>query len=67
MRPHAQSTYNASVLGDIGGFGGLFKLDSYREPILVASTDGVGTKINLAMSLDSYASIGADLLARDAV
>ena len=62
MRPHAQSTYNASVLGDIGGFGGLFKLDSYREPILVASTDGVGTKINLAMSLDSYASIGADLV-----
>ena len=62
MRPHAQSTYNPSVLGDIGGFGGLFKLDSYREPILVATTDGVGTKINLAMALDSYASIGADLV-----
>ena len=42
MRPFAQSTYNNRVLGDIGGFGGLFKLDSYREPILVASTDGVG-------------------------
>ncbi len=62
IRPHAQSTYNSRVLGDIGGFGGLFKLDGYREPILVASTDGVGTKINLAMAMDSFASVGADLV-----
>ena len=62
MRPFAQSTYNSRVLGDIGGFGGLFKLDSYREPILVASTDGVGTKINIAMQAGSFAGVGADLV-----
>ncbi len=62
MRPFAQSTYNSRVLGDIGGFGGLFKLDSYREPILVASTDGVGTKINIAMQAGSVAGVGADLV-----
>ena len=62
MRPFAQSTYNNRVLGDIGGFGGLFKLDSYREPILVASADGVGTKINIAGQAGSFATIGADLV-----
>ena len=62
MRPFAQSTYNSRVLGDIGGFGGLFKLDSYREPILVASADGVGTKITIAKQAGSLASVGADLV-----
>ena len=62
MRPFAQSTYNNRVLGDIGGFGGLFKLDSYREPILVASADGVGTKINIAMQAGAFAGAGADLV-----
>ncbi len=62
MRPFAQATYNSRVLGDIGGFGGLFKLDSYREPILVASADGVGTKINIARQAGSFASVGADLV-----
>ncbi len=62
IRPFVQSTYTSGVLGDIGGFGGLFKLDSYREPILVASTDGVGTKINIAMQRGSFASVGADLV-----
>ena len=62
MSPHVRTTYNSRVVGDIGGFGGLFKLDAYRQPILVASTDGVGTKINLAMDMRSCASIGADLV-----
>ena len=62
MRPFAQATYNSRVLGDIGGFGGLFRLDSYREPILVASADGVGTKITIAKQAGSLSSIGADLV-----
>lgn len=53
------------VLGGIGGFGGLFALDAqrYREPVLVSSTDGVGTKVELARRLGRYDTIGRDLVA----
>ncbi|TVR26387.1 MAG: phosphoribosylformylglycinamidine cyclo-ligase, partial [Nitriliruptor sp.] len=53
------------VLGGIGGFGGLFALDTsrYREPVLVSSTDGVGTKVDLARQLGVLDTIGRDLVA----
>jgi len=59
------ATYNKGVLSDIGGFGGLFKLDheAYAEPVLVASTDGVGTKLKLAQMLGRHDTIGIDLVA----
>jgi phosphoribosylformylglycinamidine cyclo-ligase len=59
-----RSTYRPEVLGDIGGFGGLFKVPGgYREPVLVASTDGVGTKIEVARALGRFTTIGIDLVA----
>lgn len=58
------STHTHGVLSDIGGFGGLYKPDSNVEsPVLVASTDGVGTKIKLACMWDVHNSIGIDLVA----
>ena len=58
-------TRRAEVLGDLGGFGGLFKIaaDRYRRPILVAGTDGVGTKIELAIQHDAHETVGIDLVA----
>src|SRR5258708_19071785 len=58
------STHRREVLGKVGGFGGLFALDvkKYREPILVSSVDGVGTKLKLAFALDRHDTIGADLV-----
>src|SRR4029077_9403615 len=58
------STHRREVLGKVGGFGGLFQLDlkKYREPILVSSVDGVGTKLKLAFTMDKHDTIGADLV-----
>ena len=58
------STHRKEVLGKVGGFGGLFALDpkKYREPILVSSVDGVGTKLKIAFALDRHDTIGADLV-----
>src|SRR6267154_97166 len=58
------ATRRREVLGKVGGFGGLFALDvkKYREPILVSSVDGVGTKLKLAFALDQHDTIGADLV-----
>ena len=58
-------TYGKGVLSDIGGFGGLFKLDTgaMAEPVLVAGTDGVGTKRKLAHDMDKHDTIGIDLVA----
>ena len=61
ISPIVRDTYTNSVLGDIGGFGGLFALGNYEEPILVASADGVGTKLRIAMAMDLMSSIGTDL------
>jgi phosphoribosylformylglycinamidine cyclo-ligase len=61
----ARSTFNASVLTEIGSFGGMFRpdLSPYREPVLVASTDGVGTKIKVAILAGVHDTVGYDLVA----
>ena len=58
------STHRREVLGKVGGFGGLFALDlrKYREPVLVSSVDGVGTKLKIAFAMDRHDTIGADLV-----
>ena len=64
IKPLAKKTYRAEVISGIGGFNGLFKTPSgYKEPILVASTDGVGTKLKLAFKLKKHDTIGIDLVA----
>jgi len=59
-----RSTFTPGVIGDIGGFGGLFRPDfsRYREPVLVASTDGVGTKLKVAVAAGRHDTCGADLV-----
>jgi phosphoribosylaminoimidazole synthetase len=61
----ARSTFNAGVLSEIGAFGGMFRPDlgRYQEPVLVASTDGVGTKIRVAVMAGVHDSVGYDLVA----
>jgi phosphoribosylformylglycinamidine cyclo-ligase len=61
----ARGTFNAAVLSEIGSFGGLFRpdLSAYREPVLVASTDGVGTKIKVALAAGRHDTVGYDLVA----
>jgi phosphoribosylformylglycinamidine cyclo-ligase len=63
--PLARSTFRPEVLGDLGGFGGLFRFDAarYHDPVLVASTDGVGTKLKIAFLLDKHDTVGIDLVA----
>jgi phosphoribosylformylglycinamidine cyclo-ligase len=58
------STHRREVLGKVGGFGGLFALDvkKYRQPVLVSSVDGVGTKLKLAFAMHKHDTIGADLV-----
>jgi len=65
IKPLAQATFNKGVITDIGGFGGLFKLDlqDFEEPVLVSSTDGVGTKLLLAFELGGHDTVGIDLVA----
>ena len=65
IRSLVKSTFRTGVLGEIGGFGGLFHLDvqKYRDPVLVAATDGVGTKIKIAILMDRHDTIGIDLVA----
>jgi phosphoribosylformylglycinamidine cyclo-ligase len=60
----AQRTFNRNVLGEIGGFGGLFRLDlqRWKSPILVSSADGVGTKLKVAFELGLHSTVGADLV-----
>lgn len=61
IKPIVKKTYNSNVLGDIGGFGGLFQLTDYKEPVLVSSADGVGTKLRIALAMDMLSSLGGDL------
>src|SRR5712691_3051214 len=58
------STHRREVLGKVGGFGGLFALDTkkYRQPVLVSSVDGVGTKLKIAFAMDRHDTIGQDLV-----
>lgn len=68
---HMRRTHGPRVITNVGGFAGLFRLDynetlfkrNYREPVLVACTDGVGTKIKLAIEAGAYEAIGQDLVA----
>ena len=65
IKPLVARTQRAEVMSGLGGFGGLFALDPgrYREPVLVSGTDGVGTKLMLAQSLNRHSTIGIDLVA----
>jgi len=64
MREHVKSTYTDGVLGDIGSFGGFFALPKgMEEPVLVAGTDGVGTKLKYAFVADKHDTIGIDAVA----
>ncbi|EJP33744.1 phosphoribosylformylglycinamidine cyclo-ligase [Selenomonas sp. FOBRC9] len=65
IKESVRATYRPEVLGDLGGFGGLFALNTknYREPVLVSGTDGVGTKLRLAFMLDRHDTIGHDAVA----
>lgn len=58
------STHRREVLGKVGGFGGLFALDTkkFKQPILVSSVDGVGTKLKIAFAMDRHDTIGEDLV-----
>ena len=58
----ARATRRPEVIADVGPFGGLFRLGSYRDPVLVASTDSVGTKMKLAVILGRYEGLGHDLV-----
>src|ERR1700694_774532 len=64
IQARVRSTHGPEVLGKIGGFGGLFAPDfsSMREPVLVASVDGVGTKLKVAFALNRHDTVGADLV-----
>ena len=64
IRGLARSTFTPGVLSEIGSFGGLFKLEPgrYREPVLVASADGVGTKLRVAFLANRHTTVGVDLV-----
>lgn len=65
MKESVRASYRPEVIGDLGGFGGLFALDTkkYKEPILVSGTDGVGTKLKLAFLMNQHGSVGQDAVA----
>jgi phosphoribosylformylglycinamidine cyclo-ligase len=65
IKSHVRSTYRPEVIGDVGGFGGLFALGQlpYRDPVMVLSTDGVGTKSAIARMMGRYDTIGLDVVA----
>ena len=65
IRPMVKETYTSGVITDIGGFSGLFSLhaEDYSKPVLVASTDGVGTKLRIAQMAGKHDTVGIDLVA----
>jgi phosphoribosylformylglycinamidine cyclo-ligase len=62
IRSVVAGTHGPQVIGGIGGFGAMYRLSGYREPVLVSSTDGVGTKIRLAIALGRYEALGEDVV-----
>lgn len=63
IKPYVKSTFRPEVLTDIGGFGGLFALKKYKQPVLVSGTDGVGTKLKIAFLTKKHDTVGIDLVA----
>jgi len=65
IKPLVKSTFRPEVMADIGGFGGLFSLNTakYKNPVLVSGTDGVGTKLKIAFLADFHETVGIDLVA----
>ena len=65
IKDAVRATYRPEVLGDLGGFGGLFalKASQYKEPVLVSGTDGVGTKLRVAFMLNKHDTVGQDAVA----
>src|SRR5215467_10934545 len=65
ISPLVRSTFRPEVMTDLGGFGGLFRLQAgkYKEPVLVSGTDGVGTKLKIAFMMDKHDTVGIDLVA----
>lgn len=65
ISPMAQATKRAGVMGSLGGFGGLFdlKAEKFKDPVLVSGTDGVGTKLKIAIEANIHHSVGIDLVA----
>ena len=65
IKPFVRATSRPEVISDIGGFGGLFSLNTnkYKNPVLVSGTDGVGTKLKIAMMADRHDTVGIDLVA----
>ena len=65
MKKHVKSTYTDNVIGDLGSFGGFFSIanEKMEEPVLVAGTDGVGTKLKYAFLLEKHDTIGIDAVA----
>ncbi|EHM42884.1 putative phosphoribosylformylglycinamidine cyclo-ligase [Anaeroglobus geminatus F0357] len=65
MKDAVKATYRPEVLGDLGGFGGLFSLvnSHIKKPVLVSGTDGVGTKLRLAIMMDKHDTVGQDCVA----
>lgn len=65
IKPDVEATHGPDVIAGLGGFGGLFRMpiDRYREPVLVSGTDGVGTKLRLAIEAQRFDGIGTDLVA----
>ncbi|MBF4694607.1 phosphoribosylformylglycinamidine cyclo-ligase [Fusibacter ferrireducens] len=64
MKKHVKETFNDDVIGDLGSFGGLLRLSGqFESPVLVAGTDGVGTKLKIAFMMDKHDTVGQDLVA----
>lgn len=63
IKPYVKSTFRPEVLTHIGGFGGLFALKKYKNPVLVSGTDGVGTKLKIAFMTKRHDTVGIDLVA----
>ena len=65
IRPLVKSTFHASVITDVGGFGSLYSLGQldYKQPVLVSSTDGIGTKLKVAFLANKHDTVGIDLVA----